>query len=105
MGNYRLRTGQEVGEYTEAVLRTRRDLSIQRSSLGGRLPPPATLAHKEEMNKMRMNEVDREVHGFRSKLAITNAKSSIVHENNQDAACMDEIERTERKSSVQATLH
>ena len=36
---------------------------------------------------------------------LANAKSSMVHENNPDAACMDEIERTERKSSVQATLH
>ena len=33
---------------------------------------------------------------------LANAKSSMVHENNPDAACMDEIERTERKSSVQA---
>ena len=33
---------------------------------------------------------------------LANAKSSMVHENNPDAACMGEIERTERKSSVQA---
>ena len=33
---------------------------------------------------------------------LANAKSSMVHENNPDAAYMDEIERTERKSSVQA---
>ena len=32
---------------------------------------------------------------------LANAKSSMVHENNRDAACMDEMERTERKSSVQ----
>ena len=32
-------------------------------------------------------------------------KSSMVHENNPDAAGTDEIERTERKSSVQATSH
>ena len=35
-------------------------------------------------------------------MRLSNAKSSMVHENNPDAACMDEIERTERKSSVQA---
>ena len=27
----------------------------QGASLRGRLPPPATLAHKEELKKMRMN--------------------------------------------------
>ena len=32
-------------------------------------PPPATLAQKEEMNKMRIDEADREVDGFRCKLA------------------------------------
>ena len=29
----------------------------------------------------------------------------MLHENNPDAGCMAEIERTERRSSVQATLH
>ena len=33
---------------------------------------------------------------------LASAKSFMVHENNPDAACMDEIERTERESSVQA---
>ena len=32
---------------------------------------------------------------------LANAKSSMVHENNPDAACVGEIERTERKKSVQ----
>ena len=36
---------------------------------------------------------------------LANAQSSMVHENNLDAACMDEKERTERKSSAQATSH
>ena len=39
--------------------------------------------------------------GANSRLA--NATSSMVHENNPDAACMDEIERTEKKTSIQAT--
>ena len=41
---------------------------IQGASPRGRLPPPATLAHKE-LNKMRMTESHKEVHGFRCKLA------------------------------------
>ena len=36
---------------------------------------------------------------------LANAKSSMVHKNNPDAACMDEIERTERRSSIDATSH
>ena len=36
---------------------------------------------------------------------LANAKSAMVHQNNPDAAYMDEIERAERKSSVQATSH
>ena len=36
---------------------------------------------------------------------LANAKSSMFHENNPDAECMDEIERTERKSSLQGTSH
>ena len=78
---------------------------IQGASLRRRLPPPATLAHKEEL-KMRTNEAYREVHGFRCKLTTCKCqKSFMIHENNPDAACMDEIQRTERKSSVQATSH
>ena len=44
---------------------------LQGASLSVRLPPPATLAYKfkEELNEMRMNEADREVHDFRCKLA------------------------------------
>ena len=62
-------------------------------------------AHKVESNKMRLNEADREVHGFRCKLeTLANAKSSMVHENNPEAACMDEMEKTERKSSLQANI-
>ena len=38
-------------------------------------------------------------------MRLSNAKSSMVHENNPDAACMDEIETAEKKSSVQATSH
>ena len=70
---------------------------IQGASLCGRLPP-ATLAHNmEELNKMRMSEADREVDGFRGKLATCKCQElHVVHENNPDAACMDEIERTER---------
>ena len=36
---------------------------------------------------------------------LANAKSSMVHESNPDAECMDEIERTERKRNAQATSH
>ena len=35
---------------------------------------------------------------------LANAKSSIVHDNNPDAACMDGMERTERKSSLLANI-
>ena len=34
---------------------------------------------------------------------LQHAKSSMVHQNDLDAAYMDEIERAERKGSVQAT--
>ena len=43
VGNYRLRTGQEVGEYTEAVLRTRRDLSLHRERIATAVDPFVTL--------------------------------------------------------------
>ena len=46
-----------------------RNSNIPGALLRGQVPLPATLAHKEELNKMRLNEVDREVHGFRCKLA------------------------------------
>ena len=36
---------------------------------------------------------------------LANAQSSMVHENIPDAACMDDIERAEIKTSVQATSH
>ena len=42
---------------------------MYKASLRGRHPPPATLSHKEELNKMGMDEADRGVHGFRCKLA------------------------------------
>ena len=51
---------------------------------------------------MQMNEADREVHGFGSNSRLANAKSSMVLEINADAAFMDEMERTESISSVQA---
>ena len=51
--------------------------AIQGASLRGRLPPPATLVHKEEWNKMRMNEADRVVHDFRCKL--TTCKCQELH--------------------------
>ena len=59
---------------------------------GVSLPPPAAITHKEELNKMRMNEADREAHGFRCKLRLEYAKIFMVHGNKPDAACMDEIE-------------
>ena len=74
---------------------------MQGASLRGRLPPPATLAHKEELNSMRMAESHREVHGFRCKLAT--CKCQELHRPRKHAACMGEIVRMERKSSVQAT--
>ena len=52
-----------------------------------------------------MNEADRELHGFRWKWRLANTRSSMVHENDTDYACMDEIKRTKRKNSVQATSH
>ena len=53
---------------------------IRGASLRGRLRPPATLAHKQEFNKMLMTGSHREVHGFRCKLLerLANAKSSMV---------------------------
>ena len=36
---------------------------------------------------------------------LANADVFMVHENNPDAAFVDQIERTERRSSVQATSH
>ena len=53
------RLSPEVGEINK---------SIQSASLRRRLPPPATLAHKEKSKKMRLNEADMEAHGFRCKL-------------------------------------
>ena len=47
------------------------------------LPPPATLAHKEEQNKMRMKQ--------REKLTTCQCKSSMHQDGNPDAACMYEI--------------
>ena len=56
---------------------------------------------------MQTNEADREVDGFTlgENGRLANAKISMVHENSPDAARMDGTERTERKSSVQATSH
>ena len=55
---------------------------------------------------MRMNEAGREVHGFRCKLATYKGQEELhmVHENNPGAACMDGIERTERKTVYRETL-
>ena len=36
---------------------------------------------------------------------LAGAKSDIVDENNADAACMDDMERTKIKSSIQTTSH
>ena len=41
---------------------------LQGASLRGRLPPPATLAHKEESIEQNANEADSEVRDFRCKL-------------------------------------
>ena len=40
--------------------------------------------------------------GLDANWRLGNAKSSSVHENNPGVACVDEIEKTERKCSVQA---
>ena len=60
---------------------------------------------KEELKQMRTNEADREVHGFGRKLATCKCQELHGPRNNPDAARMDEIERAERKGSVQATSH
>ena len=65
----------------------------------------ATLAHKEELNKMRMMKRTGRSTVLGANWRLANAKSSMVHESNPDAECMDEIERTERKSNAQATSH
>ena len=67
-------------------------------SAGGR-----SLTRKKWTKCERMKRRERSmVLGANWRLA--NAKSSMVHENNPDAACMGEIERTERRAGVQATL-
>ena len=63
------------------------------------LPPPATLARLEELNEMRVNEADRGVMVLGANWRLANAKSSMVYGNNPDAACLDEIERTERNTT------
>ena len=69
------------------------------ASILGRLAPPATHAHKEELSKTRLNEGSREVHGFRCKLATCKCQElPLSNENNPNAACMDEIEKTERRA-------
>ena len=62
---------------------------------GGFRRPLRPLTRKNR-TKIRVNEEDREVHGYRCKLTTCN-KSSMVHESNPDAACMDEVERAERR--------
>ena len=52
-----------------------------------------------------MNEADRELYGFRCKLATCKCQDSMLHENNPDAACMDEIERTGRRAVYRAISH
>ena len=69
--------------------------SIQGISLR---PPSVTLAHKEELNKMRMNEANREVHGFRCKLATCRCQELSGSRKQPGRRCMDEIERTERRA-------
>ena len=59
-----------IETYSSSDLDRRRLLYVvQGASIRGRLPPSATLAHKVELDKMPRNEADREVHGFRCKLA------------------------------------
>ena len=54
-------------------------------------------ARSQELSKMRMKEADREVHGFGSKLTTCECRElHIVHGDNLDAACMNEIGRRER---------
>ena len=50
---------------------------LQGASLRGRLPPPATLAHKEESIEQNANEADSEVRDFRCKL--TTCKCQELH--------------------------
>ena len=77
-----------------------------RSAGGFRRPLRATLTphKKEESNKMRMNVKRTErrfmVLGLNCRLA--NAKNSMVHENNPDAACMDEIRRKDGENEEQS---
>ena len=59
---------------------------IQGASLRGRLPPPATRAHKQE-HEVRMNEADRVVHDFRCKLTTCKCQKLHVLGKNPDAVC------------------
>ena len=74
-----------------------------RSACGSRRPL-RSLAHKEEYsNKMRIKADIKYVHAFRCKLLganwrCANAKSSMLQENNPDAACMHEIHTGRKKN-------
>ena len=59
---------------------------MQGASLRERIPPPATLAHKEERNKMlKMRRTEwSTILGSNGRLP--NAKSSMLQDNNSDAA-------------------
>ena len=62
-------------------------------------PLRSLTSHKWEYNKMRMKRTERStILGWNWPLA--NAESSMLQGKNPDAACMYEIERTERKSGV-----
>ena len=53
------------------------------------------------MNKMLRNERTERSMFLGTNWRRANVKISMVHDNNPDAAFMDGIEKTERKSSVQ----
>ena len=58
-----------------------------------------SLAHEEEQNKMRMKRTERSMF-LDATWRLLNAKNSVLKENKPDAACMNEIGRTERKSNI-----
>ena len=78
---------------------------IQGASLRGRLPPPATLAHKEDLHQMRMNEAGREVRGFRCKLATCTCQELHGPRKQSGRRMHGQNRKGGEKSSAQATSH
>ena len=77
-------------------------MCIQGASLRRWLVPPATLAHKQELTKLRTKRTENStILGANGRLG--NAKSFMLLDNNPDATCMYEIHR--KGQSERAVLY